>query len=86
MSFPVLPEWTTRQSDDIDHYLDMLTGVFLNEKAARIRLMGYRHVLRPYEADTILAVLSLALVHDTTMPTPAKIRERILKGKKTEAI
>lgn len=86
MSFPILPEWTSRQADTIDHYLDMLTGVFLNEKAARIRILGYSNALRQYQADAIIAVLSDALANDDTMPTPAQIRQRILEGTQKEDV
>jgi len=73
---PVTPyAWSREQDEAFDHLIDLLTGIFLNEKAARIRLLGYRAVLRVFEPILVLGTLRLLLHEADTMPTPHQIRQ-----------
>ena len=74
--------WTMKDWDAFDHLIDMLTGVFLNEKAARIRLLGYRDALDCFAPETVLAALR-HLRYGATMPTPGEIRAWILRDDAT---
>lgn len=78
---PLLPGegWTMKDWDAFDHLIDMLTGVFLNEKAARIRLLGYREALDCFAPDTVMETLRHWLLHGAAMPTPGQIRAWILR-------
>lgn len=71
--------WTIKDREAFDHLIDMLTGVFLNEKAARIRLLGYREALECFAPDQVLEALRHRLRYGVSMPTPGQIRAWILR-------
>ncbi len=75
--------WTIKDREAFDHLIDMLTGVFLNEKAARIRLLGYKEALECFAPDTVLEALRHWLRHGSAMPTPGQIRAWILRDPET---
>ena len=71
--------WTIKDREAFDHLIDILTGVFLNEKAARIRILGYREALECFAPDTVLETLRYWLLYGGAMPTPGQIRAWILR-------
>ena len=66
--------WTNAEREAFDHCIDMLTGIFLNEKAARIRIHGYYVALRDLEAAQVLPVVDHFLLYASAMPSPYMIR------------
>ena len=72
--------WSREQDETFDHLIDILTGIFRNEKAARIRLLGYREALRAFEPVLVLGTLRRLLHEADTMPTPHQIRQQILQA------
>ena len=73
-----MSDWTRDQLEAFDHAIDLLTGVFLNEKASRIRLLGYRLVLQDLDPLQVLPALRRMLETWDTMPSPHQIREQIV--------
>ena len=66
--------WTNAEMETFDHLLDMLTGIFQNEKAARIRILGYYTALRDLEVSQVICVLQHCLLTASVMPSPYVIR------------
>ena len=65
--------WTQEHHEAFENYIDMLTGVFSNEKASRIRIAAYKYALRDYDPAVILERLDYCLKHARGMPSPAEI-------------
>ena len=70
--------WTSADLDRFAQLVDMLTGIFLNEKAARIRIVGYQHAVEAYDPRSVCAVLEDALHTAHCMPLPCDILQALL--------
>ncbi len=70
--------WNQKQYEELDHYIDLLTGIFLNEKASRIRCLGYRLGLQDLDPVTVLQYMERGLTSWKFLHTPATIRAHLL--------
>ena len=74
-----MAEWTPKQHEEFSVYIDMLTGIFLNEKTSAIRLKAYWYVLREQSPTRVLSILQESIKGAISMPTPAQILSIIEK-------
>ena len=69
------PIWTQEDYDQLDHAIDLLTGVFRNEKAARIRLKAYQLALERFSPSIVIRLVTGYLIQAQHMPLPSELVE-----------
>ncbi len=70
--------WTNSQQEEaFETCIDMLTGIFANEKASRIRISAYKYALDGLRPNLILAALDIYIKEGQKMPTPRDIRHAV---------